>query len=87
MDGKFIPKEPWVMLKEGNFNQVFLSKQFLVQIVWYMFLFKVPIIMGYNRDEGLLLTFNFLKDKVKLDTFNSDIEKNLITVTFGRCVD
>ncbi len=45
---------------------------------------KVPIIMGYNRDEGLLLTWNFLKDKDKLKDFNSDIEKNLLSIAFGR---
>ena len=40
--------------------------------------------MGYNRDEGLLLTWNFLKDKDKLKDFNSDIEKNLLSIAFGR---
>ncbi len=24
VDGKFIPKEPWDLLNEGNFNQVIL---------------------------------------------------------------
>ncbi len=44
----------------------------------------IPVMTGFNADEGLIITWKLLKLQSEMDKFNGDLEANMLSLITGR---